>query len=549
LRWPTHADGPRPTTSASGVVWVVLSLILASCSDEPNPDGPRVEAGGETLVGELLDEATGLSAFRGIPYAAPPVGSRRWRPPARHVPRQGPQDATRFGPACPQLQSNPEWYRNVAGGFGHPPDVVPDLERIGEDCLTLNVWSSAPGGGELRPVMVWIHGGGNADGYAHEPNYLGHNLARRGVVVVSIQYRLGPLGFLAHPALSAESERGVSGNYGILDQIAALRWVGRNIEAFGGDPRRVTAFGESAGAADIGTLIGSPLGRGLFQRAILQSGGYPLNRAQTLQDEEALGVRITAALGIGESAQALGSLRARPWREILEGVKKARPDHDWNAVIDGWLLPKPAASIFDAAEQNTVELLIGSNANEWFMYLADPVTEADLRTALGDHVLEEDRGEATSLLEKTAPGGLREQLDRLTGSADFHCPSLAIARSMRRLTDRVFVYRFSRVRPGGAKLLAYHGAEIPYVFDTADRWLPGDAVDRALTDVVLAYWVQFAKTGDPNRAGLPDWPAFRPDTEDHQVLGDRVRSARGLDRELCRILDRRRRERSNAAGR
>jgi para-nitrobenzyl esterase len=549
LHWPNHADGWRPTTNASGVVLVVLTLILATCSTDPNPDGPRVEAAGESLIGELMDEATGLSVFRGIPYAAAPVGSQRWRPPSRHLPRQGPQDATRFRPACPQLQSNPDWYRKVAEGFGRSPDVVPDLERVGEDCLYLNVWSPAPDSGELRPVMVWIHGGGNEDGYAHEPNYLGHNLARRGVVVVSIQYRLGPLGFLAHPALSAESERGVSGNYGILDQIAALRWVGENIEAFGGDPQRITAFGESAGAADIGTLIVSPLGRGLFQRAILQSGGYQLNSTQTLRDEEALGSRLVDALGIEESPEALRRMRGVPWRDIVEAASKTLPDHYWDAVIDGWLLPKPAASILGSGEQSEVDLLIGSNQNEWFMYISDPVTEAGLQASLDENVLKEDHPAALSLLEATTPSGLKARLDRLTGSADFHCPSLAMARAMRRLTDRVFVYRFSRIRPGGAKLLAYHGAEIPYVFDTADAWLPGDAVDRTLTDLMHAYWIQFANSGDPNGKELPDWPTFRPELEDHQILGDEVRSARGLDRGLCRILDRKRREESSAAGR
>jgi para-nitrobenzyl esterase len=524
-------------------------MVVSACSHVPDPGGLRVEAAGETLIGERLDEASGLAVFRGIPYAAPPIGPLRWRPPARHSPRRGPQDATRFRDACPQLQSNPEWYRDVAARFGRPPEVVPDLTQIGEDCLYLNVWSQTPYDGELRPVMVWIHGGGNADGFAHEPNYLGHNLARRGVVVVSIQYRLGALGFLAHPALSAESERGVSGNYGILDQIAALRWVGENIEAFGGDPGRITAFGESAGAADIGTLIVSPLGKGLFQRAILQSGGYQINSTQTLRDEEALGSRLMGALGIEESPESLRRMRGSAWQDIVSAASRKLPDHSWNAVIDGWLLPKPAASILDAGEQNEVDLLVGSNENEWFMYISDPVTEADLQASLDDNVLKEDHPEAFSLLEATSPTGLEARLDRLSGSADFHCPSLAMARAMRRRTDRVFVYRFSRVRPGGAKLLAYHGAEIPYVFDTADAWLPGDAVDRALTDRMLAYWVRFAKTGDPNGEDLPTWPTFHPELEDHQVLGDEVRSARGLDRGLCRILDRKRREESSAAGR
>ena len=497
------------------------------------------------MIGARLDARTGLAVFRGIPYAAAPVGALRWRPPAAHSPRPGVQDATRFGPACPQLQSNPAWYRDVAVGFGRSPDVVPALERIDEDCLTLNVWSSALGSAALQPVMVWIHGGGNGDGYAHEPNYLGDRLARRGVVVVTLQYRLGALGFLAHPALSAESERGVSGNYGILDQIAALRWLARNIAAFGGDPRRITVFGESAGAGDIGTLIASPLGAGLFQRAIVQSGGYPLNFAHRLRDQERQGLALARALAIPEEPSGLERLRALPWPTIVATADEALPDPDWDAVIDDWLLPDPAAWIFRLGEPNAVDLLIGSNADEWLMYVPDPATEEQLGAALDRYVLEPDRAATLALLEPES--GVRDRLARLIGAAEFQCPSIAMARAMLRQTDRVFVYRFSRIRPQGEKLRAYHGAEIPYVFDSADAWLPGDATDRALTDLMQSYWVQFARTGDPNGPGLPAWPRFRPDGEDHQVLGDEVHSARGLDRPLCRILDRWRQETTHAA--
>jgi para-nitrobenzyl esterase len=525
-----------------------LVLLATACATPAEPEAPRAEAGGELLIGAWLDAGADLAVFRGIPYAAPPVGDLRWRPPAPHAPRRVPRHATRFGPACPQLQSNAEWYRRVAAGFGGSPDAIPDLEAIDEDCLVLNVWTRALGAGALQPVLVWIHGGGNGDGHAHEPNYLGHELARRGAVVVSIQYRLGALGFLAHPALSAESGHGVSGSYGLLDQIAALGWVRRNIEAFGGDPERVTAFGESAGAADIGTLIASPLGRGLFARAILQSGGYQQNDVRTLRDGEEVGVRLQEALGIGESPDALVRMRARTWEEVVETAGAALPGHDWNAVVDGWMLPKPAAAIFRAGEQAALDVLIGSNANEWLMYLPDPATPEDLEAALDSYVLAEDRPAARALLEEGAVGDLRGRLDRLVGAAEFHCPSLAMARAMRRRSDRVFVYRFTRVRPGGERLLAYHGAEIPYVFDTADVWLPADATDRSLTGAMLAYWIRFAQTGDPNGEGLPGWPVFEPETEDHQVLGDRVHAARGLDRELCRILDRRRDQGSDVDG-
>jgi len=535
-----------------GTLWatrtaLIAFALLSACAAGQGPTSPRVEAGGETLIGEWLDAQAGLSVFRAIPYAAPPVGALRWHPPAPHVPRRGTVTATRFGPACPQPQTNAQWRRDLAEAFGGSRDLIPELEHIDEDCLVLNVWTPALAAGEPAPVLVWIHGGGNEDGYAHEPNYLGHNLARRGAVVVSIQYRLGALGFLAHPALSAESQRGVSGNYGILDQIAALHWVRRNIDAFGGDPNRITVFGESAGATDIGTLIASPLARGLFQRAIFQSGGYQLNFAKLPPGEEAVGIRLQRALGI-ESSEALHEMRAVPWQRLVEVTLPTLPNHWWDAMVDGWLLPKLALSIYRKGEQNDVDLMIGWTANERWMWLPDPATRTDLDAMLDSYVLAEDRAEVLSLLEKAGAQGMREQLGMLAAAAEIQCPSLVIARAARRRNNPVFVYRFTRVRPGpgGARVLAYHSSEIPYVFDTADAWLPGDTRDRRLTDRMLSYWVQFARSGDPNGEGLPAWPLFDPQSEDHQILGDDVGAAQGLDRELCRILDRRRNDKANA---
>jgi para-nitrobenzyl esterase len=519
------------------VLGILLLASIAGCAKTPVKT-PVVKAGGEVLVGAHVDADGRMAVFRGIPYAAPPVGELRWRPPEPHVPRAGNQDASRFGSACPQLQSNADWHRDVAEKFGWPREKIPDLTDIREDCLYLNVWSQNLDGDAPQPVMVWIHGGNNIDGHSHEPHYSGHNLAKRDVVVVSINYRLGALGFMAHPALTAESDRKVSGNYGLLDQIAALEWVRDNIASFGGDPDRVTVFGESAGATDIGTLIASPLARGLFRRAIIQSGGYPLYDTATVSDDAVFGVKLMSALGVGDGPGQLERMRALSWQEIIAAVPSAAPGSFTSEVVDGWLLPKSAADIFEAQEQNPVEIVIGSNANEWFMYLTQPVEEQQLHAVLKQRIREGHRAEVLAALHKAAGEDVAAKLDLLTGAADFHCPSLAIADAQRQLTDRVFVYRFSRVRPEGEKLLAYHGAEIPYVFDTADDWLPADGVDRALTDTMLAYWTQFAKTGDPNGAGLPNWPAFDPRRDVHQDLGDEVRTATGLQREFCEALDR-----------
>jgi para-nitrobenzyl esterase len=520
---------------------VALRLLLlapvAGCALAPIK-APVVEAGGETLVGVHLDPGGQMAVFRGIPFAAPPVGELRWRPPEPHAARPGQQDASAFGSACPQLQGNPEWYRDVAQKFGWSPNEIPDLTDIREDCLFLNVWTSNLGSETPQPVMVWIHGGSNLNGFSHEPNYRGYNLARHGVVVVSINYRLGALGFMAHPALTAESNRKVSGNYGLLDQIAALEWVRDNIANFGGDPDQVTLFGESAGAGDIGTLIASPLGKGLFRRAIIQSGGYQLYGTTTVSDAEPSGVELMSALGVGEGPDQLEKMRALTWQEIFDAASNVTSGSFSSELIDGWLLPKPAAEIFEAGEQNPTELVIGSNANEWLMYFTQPVDEKMLHATLKQRVAEGHRAEVLAALNKAVSRGVAAKLDLLTGSLDFHCPSLAIADAQRRLTDRVYVYRFTRVRPEGEKLLAYHGAEIPYVFDTADYWLPANEVDWNLTNTMLAYWTQFANTGDPNRKGLPNWPKFDPKRDVHQDLGDEVRAVTGLQREFCEALDR-----------
>ena len=525
------ADSTR-CSMAAGLAILALAAI-AGCATVPIAE-PTAEAGGEILAGVRLDPGDQMVVFRGIPYAAPPAGELRWRPPEPHLPRAGQQNASRFGSACPQLQGSPDWYRDVAEKFGQPGSEIAELTDIREDCLYLNVWTQNLAGDEPQPVMVWIHGGSNVNGVAHEPNYLGYNLAKRDVVVVSINYRLSALGFLAHPALSAESERGVSGNYGLLDQIAALEWVRDNIASFGGDPDRVTVFGESAGAANIGTLIVSPLGKGLFRRAIIQSGGYSVGYRETVRDAEAVGEEFLRTLGVDDGPGQLEQMRALSWPDIIAAVPNGISD----AVIDGWLLPKAAIDIFEAREQNPTEIIIGSNANEWFMYFNHPVDQQQLHAALKKTVRNGHRAEVLTALKQAVDGDFAAQLDLLVGSTDFHCPSLAIADAQRQVTDHVYVYRFSRVRPMGEKLLAYHGAEIPYAFDTADYWLPANEIDWALTDIMTAYWTQFAKTGNPNGAGTPNWPTFDPKRDVHQDLGDEVRTAVGLQRELCDALAR-----------
>lgn len=499
-----------------------------------------VEAGGEMLQGELLDAETGLTVFRGIPFAAPPTGEGRWRPPEPHSPRTGLQDATQFGPACPQLQGNPEFYRFVAGKFGASADVVPPMLDISEDCLYLNVWTRHARKADKRPVMVWIYGGGNRNGYAQEPEYLGDRLAERDVVYVSLNYRVGALGFLAHPGLSAESREGVSGNYGILDQITALNWVKRNIAAFGGDPDNMTVFGESAGAANTATLIASPLAAGLFQHAISQSGGYPADIFYTLKDAEATGRQIAEQLGLEDPenpAASVEALRSASWESLVQGAEDVGAPYYTEVNIDGWLMPASLAEIYERGRVNDVDLMIGVNRNENYAWVTQNASAEDLAESLRNFASPYREGlEAALQAQSTLP--IRKQIDRLTSASDFVCPSLFMANAMAKNGFAVYFYYFTRVRPGAGSLLAYHGAEISYTHDTAYEWLPANETDRRLTDIMGQFWVNFAATGSPNGDGLPQWPEFTAETGEYLELGDTIEPGAGLEADFCSVLDR-----------
>lgn len=514
---------------------------------ESGPVIAQVEAAGESLLGEILDADAGLAVFRGIPFAAPPVGELRWQPPQPHVAREGVQQAKEFGAVCPQGQGNVEFYRNVARKFGLSPDL-PAIEPIEEDCLYLNVWTSALRTEQKQPVMVWIYGGGNTEGYANDPDYFGDALAKRGVVYVSFNYRLALLGYMAHAGLSTELADEVSGNYGILDQVAALNWVQENIAAFGGDPDNVTIFGESAGGANIGSLIASPLGAGLIDRAIIQSGGYEISSLYTLAEAEETGSSIASALGFEDAmsdVEVVDGMRELDWHAFIDNPDLAQFGRPRAVNIDGYLLPQSKASIFEAGSNNDVQVIIGTNANESFSNQnADATVESFLErlTAYGEPYTTELR----EVLEDDIEADLQMAMDRFGSASFFLCGSRYIANNMARNGNDVFFYYFTRVRPGGEKLLAYHGAEIPYALDTAADWLPADETDVRLTAAMSQYWLNFAKTGNPNGDDLAQWPQYDVNERHYQVLGDEIKTSADLEPEICDILDRHLHERMSA---
>lgn len=448
-----------------------------------------------------------MIAYLGVPYAAPPVGDLRWRAPRPATAWPGVRRADAFAPACPQT------------GVSMPGEAPP---QTSENCLYLNVWTPAKRSGERLPVMVFIHGGGHTNGATAMPLYAGDRLARRGVVVVTLAYRLGAFGFLAHPELTAESGRGSSGNYGLMDQVAALEWVKRNIAAFGGGPARVTLFGQSAGSMAISALMASPRAAGLFHGAIGQSGGLfePLQLAPgyLLANAERDGVAFGARLGAG----SLAALRALPVDSLFAGGGNFHP------VIEPWLLPEAPYDVFAAGRQHDVPVLIGWNTEE-ARALTDlrPVTaetfDTDIAAAFGalPPALLSAYPHATDGEARQARGDFERDLR-------FGWDMWAWARLQAGQGRTAFVYNFAQRPPFPADSVragwgASHFAELWYMFDHLDQepWAWSES-DRRLADTMAGYWVNFARTGDPNGPGLPVWPAFTTTDQRVQRLADPI---------------------------
>ena len=483
------------------------------------------------MLSGIVAADTGVHIFKGIPYARPPLGPLRWQAPQPLQPWQGERLAHRFGPRCIQ----PEYVTNSINFFGS--------EDESEDCLSLNVWTPTIDRNARLPVMVWLHGGGFVTGSGALSLYDGSELARHGVVLVTVNYRLGPLGFMAWTEASGEQR----GNWGLLDQIAALQWISRNIESFGGDPGCVTIFGQSAGSSSVNCLMTSPLARGLFHRAIGQSGGSlgPPGRAGggSLQDvADAAKIAERACRGLGYATPE--EQRGADARDLQLRWPKDRANRCW-AVVDGHSVPKEVYESFAAGEQANVPLLTGANANEGTARTPAPDVEAWKNT------LQQDFGEEGLVLFEAYGAGrdLDEMSRRLGGHLTFNWINWTWAR-MNQRTSRAptFAYHFRHAppTPEGADIAenradrfgAFHTAEIHYIFGTLhSRNWPWTDADRNLCETMRSYWINFARNGDPNGAGLPAWPTFNPDLPTVQLLGPQTVSGELPDRQLFDLID------------
>lgn len=489
---------------------VITLPFIGSCSDDDNAATTTPEITTETPQSDVLvdpikldsgyvsgttvgDPGKEVRVYRSIPYAAPPVGELRWKPPQPVAAWPGIREATVYGNMCPQNRAS--W---VSG-------------NVGEDCLTLNVFTPAKRTDEKLPVMVWFHGGGYAVGSANSPPYTWPALPQHGVVMVGVNHRLGPIGLLALPQLSAESPEGVSGNYLFQDLIASLEWIQTNIAAFGGDPNNVTLFGESGGGGKTDAMVASPLAKGLFQHAILESGanseGTGVRSVTTLEDGEALGQQLVAQLGIPDDENALAALRALPYERILETatamseeLNASMPAAEGvgvldNLMVDGWLMPDTPANIYRAGEQNDVSLLTCTNLGE--------------------------------LIAENTVIKLPFLIDAYTLRLD----------AVGKAGNGAYAALFSQVPSEWKKdgVLAFHGLELPYVFgmmavipnsifynafaepsgaQQQDPGLTDD--DMQVSEAMMSMWAQYARTGNPTVEGLIEWPRW--DTSGDQYL-------------------------------
>jgi len=458
----------------------IAIIALAGCEQSPS-----VTVNGELLVGKFVGES--VATFLGVPFAEPPVGDLRWRTPQALISKRERRDTTEFAAACMQTMRILDWYRYMAETFGASPDYYEDLE-VSEDCLYLNLWTPTLDSDAKLPVMVWIHGGSNKSGWSYEKNYRGNVLAPQGVVVITVAYRQGVFGFLSHPELDGED---AVANFGLWDLVTALQWIQDNVAQFGGDPDRVTLFGESAGAENILALMFSNDAKNLFHRAALQStAGYGISQP-TLEDEQGRGTDLMMAMG----ANSLRDLRQADAATLLETYTELAADHYHSPAIDDQLITESTWKSLQSDRWPDHAVIIGTNADEY--------------------------------LDKTATAN------------EYTCPSQSVAAKRTASGGDAWMYFFSRVREDetGAEIGAYHGAEYAYVFGVHDDFMTTTDWDLDLSTLMQKYWINFAKSGDPNGAGLPEWPMFKRPDAFVQEFGDEIITIPAIEPEMCAAFE------------
>lgn len=460
----------------------------------------KVEGG---IISGSNNKAGTVKVFKGIPFAAPPVGDMRWKAPQIVKPWSGIRKCDTFGPS--PMQGKPAPFSMWTQEF-----LIPE-KPISEDCLYLNVWTGARMAREKRPVLVWIYGGGFLSGGSGVPIYDGEAMAKKGIVFVSINYRVGIFGFFAHPELTKESGNNASGNYGLMDQIAALKWVKKNIAAFGGDAENVTIAGQSAGSVSVNCLVASPQAKNLFTKAIAESGGSFTRENVPLSLAEEDGIKVAKSL----NAASLKDLRNLSAQELM----KANPAYR-RPIIDGYILPQPIAEIFNQQKENKINLLTGWNQDEG---LNGEMRDAAGFKAFAEKEYAKSAPEFLKYYPATSDSVATVSQTAYYREAHFGLQNYAWAMATPAQGSKVYLYRFTRKVPATGeykKYGAFHTGKVPYAYDNlkfVNR--PWEMADRKLAKMMSAYWANFAKTGNPNGKGLPEWKPFLPAQKQVMIFG------------------------------
>jgi len=494
-----------------GTILVGVPILSAAITDPV-----RVDSG---LVSGVAGTSDEVRVYKGIPFAAPPVGDLRWRAPQPPAHWEGVRAADQFSPVCMQQTRGP------AAASGPAPS---------EDCLYLNVWTAAKSAGERRPVIVWTYGGAFTGGAGSLAMYNGEALAKKGAVVITYNYRLGVFGFLAHPKLTKESGHNASGIYAMMDMATVLKWVQKNIASFGGDPKRVTIDGESAGAMLVSAMVGSPEGKGLFQRAIAQSGAWmriSIGHMTTLAAAEESGQKLAQSAG----AASIAELRAKPADELLKNSRGA-----FAIVVDGWYVPEDLSLTYAHHKENDVDILVGSNHDEGTFFSRPGGVNAEQFSGTAKRRFSDQADAYLKLYPASSDAEAgASQLASFRDEMGWHMREWAQLQSARG-KGQAYLYFFTHVppsAPGQPSRGATHTADLAYMFDNPPPNATWTDTDRQLADTMSSYWVNFAATGDPNGKGLPEWPAYKAKSEKTMVLGDTVTAGSGIDPAMLSFYD------------
>ena len=469
-----------------------------------------------------LHQNNEVEMFLGIPFAVPPINDLRWEKPVAWTPENKKEiTANKFRAACIQNQRIVNWYKRLILDFGGDPETF-DIPEFSEDCLYLNLWRPK-GLKDNLPVIVYIHGGSNKAGWSYEPNYHGHNIANKGFILISIPYRLGVFGFFSHPDIE-------SPNLALYDQILALEWIQKYVSFFGGDPSNVTLVGESAGAGGISHLIASPLSKNLFHKAVHQSGGSSFTYPTSVSDVR----KLANSFANSFEDPSLKNLKNISAEEILEVSEEVYAGHYFNYVDDGISMIGNLSDTFKSQNVENVDLLIGSNNDEWSLYFDGNV---NIGLWLDEETTPEKKIKLLQLLENIKDPV--RKMDLLITAKNFVCPSLFMAEELRKKGGKTWVYQFNRVRDNelAKKYGAFHGAELPYVFNTHDEWLPTNETDIKLTREIQSYWLSFAKTGNPNNNDAVLWPEYDSSDDSTLVLDDEIYQRSHESSEICKVMD------------